>query len=115
MSRTSAQAPQGELSAGTLPLLILRTLATGRITASRSPAASSRSQKPSCGLSRARSIQRCIEWGSTALVDSYGGTTENNRKAKYYRLTKRGTRELSSETERWISIAAAIATVLQEG
>ena len=34
--------------------------------------------------------------------------------AKYYRLTKRGTRELASETQRWNSIVAAIATVLQE-
>jgi PadR family transcriptional regulator len=49
------------------------------------------------------------------LIESYWGTTENNRKAKYYRLTKRGTRELASETERWNSIAAAIAAVLQEG
>ena len=49
------------------------------------------------------------------LIESYWGTTENNRKAKYYRLTRRGTRELASETERWNSIAAAIAAVLQEG
>jgi DNA-binding PadR family transcriptional regulator len=49
------------------------------------------------------------------LIESDWGTTENNRKAKYYRLTKRGTRELVSETERWNSIAAAVAAVLQEG
>ena len=49
------------------------------------------------------------------LIESYWGTTENNRQAKYYRLTRRGSRELASETERWNAIAGAIATILQEG
>jgi DNA-binding PadR family transcriptional regulator len=49
------------------------------------------------------------------FIESYWGTTENNRKAKYYRLTRRGTRELASEIKRWNSIAAGIAAVLQEG
>ena len=100
---------------GTLPLLILRTLATG----------------PNHGFAIARRIRQIskavlrIEQGSLypalhrmeldGLIESYWGTTENNRKAKYYRLTKRGTRELVSETERWNSIAAAVAAVLQEG
>jgi DNA-binding PadR family transcriptional regulator len=48
------------------------------------------------------------------LIESYWGTTENNRRAKYYRLTRRGVRGLAAETARWESIAAAIATVLQE-
>src|SRR5687767_7787120 len=115
MPRSSTRPPQGELLQGTLPLLILRTLATG----------------PSHGFAIARRIQQIskavlrIEQGSLypalhrmeldGVIESYWGTTENNRKAKYYRLTKRGTRELVSETERWNSIAAAIAAVLQEG
>jgi len=100
---------------GTLPLLILRTLATS----------------PNHGFAIARRVQQIskavlrIEQGSLypalhrmeldGLIESYWGTTENNRKAKYYRLTKRGTRELVSETERWNSIAAAVAAVLHEG
>jgi PadR family transcriptional regulator, regulatory protein PadR len=115
MRRSSAGPPQGELLQGTLPLLILRTLATG----------------PNHGFAIARRIRQIskavlrIEQGSLypalhrmeldGLIESYWGTTENNRKAKYYRLTRRGTRELASETERWNSIAAAIAAVLQEG
>ena len=115
MPRLSARPPEGQLLQGTLPLLILRTLATG----------------PNHGFAIARRIQQTskavlrIEQGSLypalhrmeldGFIESYWGTTENNRKAKYYRLTKRGTRELASETQRWNSIAAAIATVLQEG
>jgi PadR family transcriptional regulator PadR len=107
--------PRGELLQGTLPLLILRTLATG----------------PSHGFAVARRIRQIsksvlrVEQGSLypalhrmeldGLIESYWGTTENNRQAKYYRLTRRGIRELASETERWNAIAGAIATVLQEG
>jgi transcriptional regulator len=114
MPRSSPR-PQGELLQGTLPLLILRTLATG----------------PNHGFAIARRLQQIskavlrVEQGSLypalhrleldGVIESYWGTSENNRKAKYYRLTKRGVRELASETERWNSIAAAIAAVLQEG
>lgn len=105
---------QGELLQGTLPLLILRTLASG----------------PNHGFAIARRIQQIsksvlrVEQGSLypalhrmeldGLIESYWETTENNRRAKYYRLTRRGTRQLVSETERWNAIAGAIAAVLQE-
>jgi PadR family transcriptional regulator PadR len=108
------RAQQGELLQGTLPLLILRTLATG----------------PNHGFAIARRIQQIsksvlkIEQGSLypalhrmeldGVIESFWGTTENNRRAKYYRLTRRGVRELTSETERWQAIAGAIAAVLQE-
>ena len=114
MARSSARPPQGELLHG-LPLVILRRLATG----------------PNHGFAIARRIQPIsnavlrIEQGSLypalhrmeldGFIEAYWGTTENNRKVKYYRLTSRGTRELARETERWNSIAAAIAAVLQEG
>jgi PadR family transcriptional regulator, regulatory protein PadR len=109
------RASQGELLQGTLPLLILRTLATG----------------PNHGFAIARRIQQLsksvlrVEQGSLypalhrmeldGSIESYWGTTENNRKAKYYRLTRRGARELANETDRWKAIAGAIATILQEG
>ncbi len=107
--------PQGELLQGTLPLLILRTLATG----------------PNHGFAVARRIQQIsksvlkVEQGSLypalhrmeldGLIESFWGTSDNNRRAKYYRLTRRGARKLESETDRWNAIAAAIAAVLQEG
>jgi transcriptional regulator len=108
------KAPHGELLQGTLPLLILRTLAPG----------------PNHGFAIAKRIQQIsksvlkVEQGSLypalhrmeldGLIESYWGTTENNRKAKYYRLTRRGHRHLDAETVRWKAIAGAIAAVLQE-
>jgi len=107
-------APQGELLQGTLPLLILRTLATG----------------PNHGFAIAKRIAQVsdavlkVEQGSLypalhrmeldGLIDAYWDTTENNRRAKYYRLTRDGQRALAAETSRWKAIAGAIAAVLRE-
>ena len=90
MPRSSSRPPQGELLQGTLPLLILRTLATG----------------PNHGFAIARRIQQIskavlrIEQGSLypalhrmeldGVIESYWGTTENNRKAKYLPIDEAG-------------------------
>jgi len=46
-------------------------------------------------------------------LSSAWGDSENNRCAKYYRLTKAGRRQLESETERWGRISLAIARALE--
>ena len=46
------------------------------------------------------------------LLGSDWGTSENNRKAKYYRLTAAGRRRLSEETAQWNRVAAAMAAAL---
>lgn len=46
-------------------------------------------------------------------LTSSWGESENRRRAKYYRLTKAGRRQLESETERWGRISLAIAQALQ--
>ena len=43
---------------------------------------------------------------------SFWGESENNRRAKYYRRTKAGERQLGIETEQWTKISRAIATAL---
>jgi transcriptional regulator len=46
-------------------------------------------------------------------ISSYWGDSENNRRAKFYRLTKPGRKQLEAETERWGRISLAIAQALQ--
>lgn len=46
-------------------------------------------------------------------ISSFWGDSENNRRAKYYRLTKPGRRQLEAETKRWSRISVAIARVLE--
>jgi len=46
-------------------------------------------------------------------LDSEWGISENNRRAKYYRLTSSGRKELAEETARWGRLAAAIARIME--
>jgi transcriptional regulator len=46
------------------------------------------------------------------VLDSEWGTSDNNRRAKYYRLTAAGRRRLKTETERWGRLAMAMSTAL---
>ena len=61
-------------------------------------------------------LHRLIRRGWIAAED---GTSENNRKAKFYRLTPKGRKQLLSETSKWERLARAIAGILnpsrQEG
>ncbi len=100
---------------GTLDMLILQTLVLG----------------PAHGQTIAHAIERRsedvlqVEHGSLypalhrlqnrGWIASFWGTSDNNRKAKYYRLTRRGKRQLATETDRWTTIAGAVAIILQEG
>jgi transcriptional regulator len=47
------------------------------------------------------------------LITSTWGESENKRKAKYYRLTRAGTKRLKAETKQWNRLTAAIAQVLE--
>jgi len=46
-------------------------------------------------------------------VDSYWATSENNRRARYYRLTPKGRRQLQQEAAQWRQLVHAIALVIQ--
>jgi PadR family transcriptional regulator PadR len=102
-----------ELLQGTLDLLILRTLRLG----------------PAHGHAIARAIERgsedvlLVEQGSLypalhrlikrGWITFDEGSSENNRKAKFYRLTPAGRKQLTIETSKWEKLTRAIARVLR--
>jgi transcriptional regulator len=104
----------GDILQGTLDLLILRTLILG----------------PAHGYTIATSIERTsenaldVEQGSLypalhrledrGLVFSEWGVSENNRRAKFYRLTVKGRKELEAATSRWRRMTRAIGLILEE-
>jgi transcriptional regulator len=104
---------KSDLLQGTLDLLILKTLALG----------------PQHGWGISQRIQQISEdvlqvnQGSLypALhrledrrwIASAWGVSDNNREAKFYRLTAAGQRQLRVETENWERVSAAIARILQ--
>ena len=55
-------------------------------------------------------LHRLIKRGWISVED---GTSENNRRAKFYRLTAKGRRQLAIETSKWDKLAGAIARILR--
>lgn len=112
MARTSADPDHTDLQ-GTLDLLILRTLLFG----------------PAHGQGVASSIEKTsddvlqVDHGSLypalqrlqarGWIKARRGTSENNRRAKYYRLTAAGKKQLAVETSKWERLAEAVARILR--
>ncbi len=104
---------QSEMVQGTLDMLVLQTLVLG----------------PAHGHTIAHAIEHRseevlqIEHGSLypalhrledrGWIASFWGTSENNRKAKYYRLTPTGRKQLTEQTRRWEQVVRAIGRVLR--
>src|SRR5215472_11274897 len=104
---------KGEMLLGTLDMLILQTLLPG----------------PSHAHSIAHSIERGsddilqVEHGclypalyrleNRGWIASFHGTSENNRKARYYRLTGTGRKQLAAEASRWKRLVTGISRVLR--
>ena len=105
-------APHLELPQGTLDLLILRTLSLGP---QHGWAISERVQQMSSEALRIQqgslypALHRLERRG---LIKAKWGTTENNRQAKYYELSKKGREQLEVEKEAWAKLTAAVAQVL---
>jgi transcriptional regulator len=102
-----------DLLQGTLDLLILKTLALGPM---HGWGISQRIQQISQGVltinqgSLYPALYRLEEQG---WIASEWGSSENNRQAKYYTLTRAGRKQLAEETENWERVSAAIARILQ--
>ena len=107
------KANRGELVQGTLDMLVLKTLMRG----------------PMHGWGISQSIQQIsedvlrVEEGSLypalhrmeldGWIDAEWGQSENNRRAKFYKLTARGRKALEAEADHWQELAAAIARVME--
>jgi transcriptional regulator len=101
-----------ELPQGTLDLLILQTLVL----------------EPQHGWAISERVQQissdvlCIQQGSLypalhrlerrGWIKAHWGVSENNRRAKYYELTKSGRQQLEAEKDAWVKLTAAMAQVL---
>ena len=102
-----------ELLQGTLDLLILKTLLPGAAHGHAIAKAIEQSSDDVLQVEQGSlypALHRLIKRG---LIDFDHGTSENNRRAKYYRLTPRGRKQLAVETSKWDTLARAIARVLR--
>ena len=69
--------------------------------------------KTCCGSKKVRSTQRSIAWSRKAGSVRSGARSENNRRARYYRLTPAGRKQLAEEEKNWERITYAVGRVLQ--
>jgi transcriptional regulator len=102
-----------ELLQGTLDLLILRTLLLGPAHGHAIAKAIEQSSEDILRVEQGSlypALHRLIKRGCIAFDH---GTSENNRRAKFYRLTAKGRRQLEVETSKWEKLARAIARVLR--
>ena len=102
-----------ELLQGTLDLLILRTLLLGPAHGHAIAKAIERGSDDALQVEQGSlypALHRMIKRGFVAFEE---GTSENNRRAKFYRLTARGRRQLAVETSRWERLAGAITRILR--
>jgi PadR family transcriptional regulator, regulatory protein PadR len=104
-----------ELPQGTLDLLILKTLAPGP---RHGWAISERIHQISSSVLQINqgslypALHRLERRG---LIKAEWGASDNNRRAKYYALTRSGRKQLEVEESAWRKLAAAVAQVLEEG
>ena len=102
-----------DLLQGTLDLLVLKALALGPL---HGLGVSHRIEQLTQGTFQVKpgslfpALHRMEEAG---WLESSWGDSENNRRAKFYRLTKAGRRQLETETADWQRISLAIATALK--
>ena len=101
-----------DLPQGTLDLLILRTLALG---AQHGWAISERVQQMSSDVLKIQqgslypALHRLERRG---LIKARWGTSENNRRARFYELSKNGRQQLEIEKQAWEKLTTAVAQVL---
>ena len=105
--------PKASLLQGTLDLLILKALASGEL---HGLGVSRRIEQITGGTFSVQpgslfpALHRLEEAG---WLSSQWEASENNRRAKYYRLTRTGRKQLGEETENWNRISLAIARALE--
>src|SRR6266699_7241775 len=98
---------------GTLDLLILRTLLLGPAHGHAIAKAIERNSEDVLLVEQGSlypALHRLIKRGWISVED---GTSENNRKAKFYGLSGKGRRQLVAETTKWDKLAGAIARILR--
>lgn len=97
---------------GTLDMLILQTLAPGRAHGHAIACSIERQSEEVLQVGHGSlypALQRLLKLG---LILAEDGVSDNNRKARFYRLTAKGRRQLVAETSKWQRFSDAIARIL---
>jgi transcriptional regulator len=104
---------EGDLLQGTLDLLILRTIAVGAAHGHAIAHAIERQSDEVLQVEHGSLYPALHRLEDRGWIASFWGTSENNRRARYYRLTPAGRRQLAQQTSRWDELVGAVNRVLR--
>src|ERR1700754_4397900 len=103
---------EAELLPGTLDLLILKAVSLGPLHSYRVLPRLGQISNETLLVEPGALYPALFRLVRQGLLTASWGTSENNRRAKFYELTAAGRRRLRQETESWNRLATAVATVL---
>jgi transcriptional regulator len=99
---------------GVLDMLVLRALSWSPMHGFEIVAWLERESGGALPVEDSALYQALYRMEERGLVAADWGTTENNRRARYYKVTRAGAAQLKSETTRWLDFAGAVTRILTE-
>ena len=105
-------APQAELLPGTLDLLILKAVSLGKLHGYGVLLRIEQISRGALAIQQGTLYPALYRLEHQGLIGSEWGTSDNNRRAKFYHLTARGKKQLGLEEASWKRIVDVMATVL---
>src|ERR1700704_3873593 len=103
---------QSEMVPGTLDMLVMKTLMLGPPHGQTSAHAIERGSDAVLQVEHGSLYPALHRLQNRGWIAAFWGTSENNRKARYYRLTPEGKRQLAAQTSRWEQVVRAIGRIL---
>jgi transcriptional regulator len=104
---------QSEMLQGTLDMLILQTLIVGAAHGHTIAHAIERGSDEVLQIEHGSLYPALHRLEDRGWIASFWGTSENNRKAKYYRLTPAGRKQLAAQASRWEQLVQAIGRIMK--
>ena len=104
---------QGDLLQGTLDLLVLKTLAIGAAHGHTIAHAIAQRSEEVLQVEHGSLYPALHRLEDRGWISSFWGTSENNRRARYYRLTPQGRAQLVEQTTRWDEMVRAVNRILR--
>jgi PadR family transcriptional regulator len=107
--------PDAEVQYGTLDLMVLKTLdALGPLHGYGIARRIEQVAQGSLALNQGTIYPALLRLEQKGWITSEWGTSENNRKARFYEITRAGKKQLAAETESWIRTVAIVNRLLED-
>lgn len=102
-----------DLLQGTLDLLVLKTLSAGPMHGYRIASTIRQLSDEALRVEEGSLYPALYRMEQKGLIESEWGLTDTTRRARFYKLTRKGRREMQTEAESWIRLSTAVARVLK--